>query len=48
VAQAACPGRDCQHTGWIDQPGEQIVCLPNRLIITITGTVPSEFDAVTG
>ena len=48
VAQTTCPGRDCQHAGWIDQPGEQIICLPNRLIITMTGRIPSDFDAVTG
>ncbi len=48
VAEAHCPGKDCQHMGWIDQAGEQIVCLPNRLVITMTGEGAVSFDAVTG
>lgn len=48
VAEAECPGKDCVHTGWINNVGEQIICLPNRLIITITGEDAASFDAVTG
>ncbi|NLF34565.1 MAG: NusG domain II-containing protein [Clostridiales bacterium] len=48
VAQAQCPGGDCVHTGWISSAGAQIICLPNRLIVTIQGGGPPPFDAVTG
>lgn len=48
VAEADCPGKDCQHVGWIDEAGQQIICLPNRLIISLVGEKTSSYDAVTG
>ena len=48
VEESACPGGDCVHTGWADAPGEQIICLPNRLIISVTGQASNPIDAVTG
>ena len=30
-----CPDRYCMETGWIDQPGQVIACVPNRIIIKI-------------
>ncbi len=35
VTEASCPDKVCVHTGTIRHAGETIVCLPNRLIITI-------------
>lgn len=35
VTEATCPDHVCMHTGTIRRSGETIVCLPNRLIITI-------------
>lgn len=37
VTASNCPGEDCVHTGWLDQSGRSIVCLPNRLEIRLTG-----------
>ena len=48
VAHSDCPSQDCVRTGWVSRSGGQIVCLPNRLIITITGSDAPEADAVTG
>ena len=48
VAESQCPGEDCLHTGWISRPGAQIICLPNRLVISIQGTESLPFDAITG
>lgn len=48
VAHSDCPSEDCVHTGWISRSGGPIVCLPNRLIITITGSDLPLADAVTG
>jgi len=48
VSEAHCPGRDCLHTGAISRQGQTIVCLPNRLAVSISGTNSSEIDAVTG
>ena len=42
IAESSCPGRDCVHTGG------QIICLPNRLVISLTGSGSDEIDAVTG
>ena len=47
VVETSCPGEDCRHTGLIARAGQQIVCLPNRTVITLEGGIPS-FDAVTG
>ena len=37
VSEAACPDQICVHQGWISDRTAPIVCLPNRLIIEITG-----------
>ncbi len=37
VSEATCPDKVCIKTGWIYRPGEMIVCLPNKLIISIQG-----------
>ena len=47
VLHSDCPSQDCVHTGWVSRSGGQIVCLPNRLVITVTGGT-AEADAVTG
>ena len=35
VTDASCPDKICEHYGRISGDGEVIVCLPNRLIITV-------------
>lgn len=47
VTETTCPGEDCRHMGTISAAGQQIVCLPNRMIVTLQGSDPS-YDAVTG
>ena len=47
VVETACPGQDCRHMGTITKAGQQIVCLPNRLVVALQGDVLS-FDAMTG
>lgn len=47
VAHTHCPGQDCLHTGTISRAGRQIICLPNRLIVTLIGATP-EYDAISG
>ena len=48
VEESTCPGEDCAHTGWADTAGEQIICLPNQLVISVSGSTGNEIDAVTG
>lgn len=47
VKETACPGQDCRHMGAITKAGQQIVCLPNRLVVALQGA-DSSFDAMTG
>lgn len=35
VTEASCPDLVCVHTGQIHNTGETIVCLPNRVVVTI-------------
>lgn len=37
VASADCPDQVCVKTGWIEDGTVPIVCLPNKLVIEITG-----------
>ncbi|MBI4976138.1 MAG: NusG domain II-containing protein [Spirochaetes bacterium] len=32
-----CVHRYCERAGWIDAPHEQIVCVPNRILIAVDG-----------
>ena len=48
IAHSDCPSQDCVHTGWVSRPGGQIVCLPNRLVISVVGSGGAEVDAVAG
>lgn len=47
VLETQCPGEDCMHMGMISQAGEQIVCLPNRMVVSLQGN-DAVYDAVTG
>lgn len=47
VVKTQCPGEDCMHMGMISQAGEQIVCLPNRMVVSLHGN-DAGYDAVTG
>lgn len=40
-----CPERICLRTGWIKQPGESIICVPNKLVVRIKG-LEDGIDAV--
>ncbi|SFG34730.1 hypothetical protein SAMN05660649_01363 [Desulfotomaculum arcticum] len=35
--EADCPDQICVRTGWLQNPGEMAVCLPNKAIVRITG-----------
>ena len=47
IGEASCPDQICVHQGWIDDGSEPIVCLPNQVIIQITGG-GSQVDAGAG
>lgn len=35
VSEADCPNQDCVHQGQISNAGQQIVCLPHKLVVGI-------------
>ena len=45
VVESDCPNQQCVRQMWIDRRNQSIVCLPNRVVITITGG-PSSVDFV--
>ncbi len=47
VLETRCPGEDCLHMGTIDRAGERIVCLPDRMVVSLLGD-EGRYDAVTG
>ncbi|MGH4121075.1 NusG domain II-containing protein [Clostridium sp.] len=47
VKAADCPNQLDVKVGWISQPGEIIVCLPNKLIISINGEANNGIDGAT-
>ena len=46
VSQASCPDHVCIRQGKIHYDGQTIVCLPNKLVVTIRGGESSKTDAV--
>ena len=44
LENAPCPLKICEAMGPIDRSGQVIVCLPNRIVVKVSG--PEEVDAV--
>lgn len=47
MAESDCPKKLCIARGWIDQPGESIVCLPHRVVVKISGQSLGRPDSIT-
>lgn len=45
MEEADCPDKLCISQGKISKPGQTIICLPNKTMVTITGG-KSEYDGV--
>jgi hypothetical protein len=41
VAHSSCPRRICVASGAIRQPGSQLICVPNHIVIEIAGPQPA-------
>ncbi len=48
VTGASCPDQLCVHQGEIRYSGQTIVCLPNRVVVTVEGGTEPEVDGVAG
>lgn len=46
MVEANCPDELCLHQTSISKNGESIICLPNRIIITVESSSEPEYDAV--
>lgn len=46
VTDSPCPDKICIHQGKINQPGQWIACLPNEILITITGKTEEFTDEI--
>jgi hypothetical protein len=46
VLDSPCPYKLCVKSGPIRRSGETLVCLPNRVVVRITGDKGEEVDAV--
>ena len=46
IADSCCPHRICVRTGWVEQAGRMIVCVPNRVMVRIEGQGDVDADAV--
>jgi hypothetical protein len=44
-ADSPCVGRLCVHAGWLSRSGQVAACLPNGVILEVTGG-DREFDAI--
>jgi hypothetical protein len=46
IGKSPCPHHYCQRMGSINRKGEILVCVPNRIVVSITGG--SEQDSLDG
>lgn len=46
MKDADCPDKLCVKMGKIHADGQTIVCLPNRVVVTVLGGEKSEYDSV--
>ncbi len=46
VTDADCPDQICVNQKKISRNGESIICLPNKLVVSIVGSEERDFDAV--
>lgn len=46
IVDASCPDKICVHQRDIENDGETIVCLPNKVVVEIESSKESEVDAV--
>jgi hypothetical protein len=45
VISSSCPQQVCVRKGWVGQAHDPIICIPNKVIIEVTGTDP-QYDAI--
>ncbi len=46
VVESSCFQKICVTTGWINKPGQNIICLPNKVLVTIEGNGSPKIDGL--
>ena len=46
VVQADCPDQICGKQGWVEKEGDQLVCVPHRLLVEIRSKGAGTIDAL--
>lgn len=47
INSSPCPDKNCINQGWIEKPGQVLVCLPNRVVVKIEGKTQTNVDVKT-
>jgi hypothetical protein len=47
IVEADCPDKLCVKQGWISRSPQQIVCLPNRVVVKVTNGKVLDVDTIT-
>lgn len=47
MCKADCPDQLCVHQKAISKTGESIICLPNKVVVSVIGGEENELDAIT-
>lgn len=47
MVQADCPDKLCMHQRAISRQGETIVCLPNKIVVEVSGGKDAALDSIT-
>jgi hypothetical protein len=47
VTESPCRAKICIRTGHISHNGQLIVCVPNKVVVRVTGEEKPEYDAIT-
>ncbi|MGD8207054.1 MAG: NusG domain II-containing protein [Thiohalocapsa sp.] len=46
VTDSPCTDRVCMQAGWLDEVGDTTACLPNGVVVTISGRAGTRYDAI--
>ena len=46
MEEAECPDHLCIKQGKVDKSGQTIVCLPNRVVVTVVDSNSSDYDSI--
>ena len=41
LIKASCPDKICEKTGYIGSSGQSIICVPNKITVSVVGSVDS-------